>query len=101
METDTQISFLKKVLPGRANKSYGIHVAELAGLPQPLIRRARKLLKNWEQQQYQPQSSWTIQASLFPEASDNLKDRLQALNLDELSPKEALSLLYIWQEMLK
>lgn len=101
LETDTQISFLKKVLPGRANKSYGIHVAELAGLPQPLIRRARKLLKNWEQQQYQPQSSWTIQASLFPEASDNLKDRLQALNLDELSPKEALSLLYIWQEMLK
>ena len=47
-EWDDEIAFLHKIMPGPADKSYGIHVARLAGVPKPVIRRARAILDSLE-----------------------------------------------------
>lgn len=99
-EDSGSVVFLHKIIPGGADKSYGIHVAELAGLPRPVVNRAREILTQLEAEggQVRPGSSVPVrQLRLFPEKNP-LLDELTHLDLTELSPLEALNLLFEWQQ---
>ena len=95
-----EVVFLHKITPGGADKSYGIHVAELAGLPRPVINRAQEILAQFEtelgqgRQKGEPSPQ---QLRLFIERHP-LLDELETLDLDALSPLEALNRLYEWKQ---
>ena len=94
------VVFLHEVAPGAADKSYGIQVAKLAGLPKPVVDRARALLKELEAQERMNPARIVDELPLFatgaPAApkSDGLRDALETINPDALSPREALEALY-------
>ncbi|NDJ13212.1 MAG: DNA mismatch repair protein MutS [Acidobacteriia bacterium] len=99
-EAGDRIIFLHKVEPGKADRSYGIEVARLAGLPGPVIERAREVLKLHERTEqkavqqlsaYQPEAP--LQIRLFEPGSDEIKQKLRSLKLDEMRPIDALRLL--------
>jgi DNA mismatch repair protein MutS len=104
MEWQGEVKFLHEIAAGAADRSYGIHVAQLAGLPEAAIHRAEEVLKTLEQGE---------QASALTRLADDLplfaavapepmklsepsaaEDALRDVNPDELSPKEALELVY-------
>lgn len=97
VEDGETVSFLKKVLPGKADKSYGIHVAKLAGLPRSVIKRSYQVLSGLENEESSNGEVYLAQASLFPQEKSPLLDELEKLNIDEISPKEALMILYKWK----
>ncbi|MBI3402703.1 MAG: DNA mismatch repair protein MutS [Acidobacteria bacterium] len=103
-EWKDDIIFLRKIVPGRSDRSYCIQVARLAGLPQPVIDRAREILTALERDELtrggRPSVSGTPsepqqQLGLFqPGAPDTrLRDRITALDLDRMTPIEALAML--------
>jgi DNA mismatch repair protein MutS len=105
-EWKDDIIFLRKIVPGRSDRSYGIQVARLAGIPQPVIDRAREILAALERDELtrggRPSVSGTStdpqrQLGLFqaaPEAEpDPLREKLAALDVDRMTPLEALGLL--------
>ncbi len=107
-EWDERIIFLHKLLAGGTNKSYGIQVAALAGVPEPVIKRANELLKNIEQGEFnqygrpyitagdpiQTKPGVPAQLELFAPAADPLHAKLAGIDPNLLSPMEALTLLY-------
>jgi DNA mismatch repair protein MutS len=98
-EADNKVVFLHKIVPGGADKSYGIHVAQLAGLPGPVIQRANEIMAELERSsgramRLNPQAAQ--QASLFPETSP-LMNELKEIDVNSLSPIEALNKLFEWQ----
>ena len=98
-----RVVFLHKIIPGGADKSYGIHVAELAGLPRPVINRAQEILSLLETESREIRTRKGImvqQLSFFPETNPLLED-LEDLEIDTLSPLEALNKLYEWQQILR
>ena len=94
------IVFLRKILPGGADKSYGIEVAKLAGLPETVVRRSRAVLKELEEsapaapQTVAQQREESPQLSLSALAEGEVLAQLRAAQPDALTPIEALSLLY-------
>jgi DNA mismatch repair protein MutS len=122
-EWDDQVVFLHQIVPGAADKSYGIHVAQLAGVPRSVNERAREVLA-WLESQHQaaqpdacvvagnthspPPSTngrndgranhW--QLTLFGFEEHPLLDEIRSAKLDELSPLAALELLHEWQSRL-
>jgi DNA mismatch repair protein MutS len=98
-EWNDEIVFLHKVRPGGTDRSYGIQVARLAGLPLPVIARAKALLARFEEQgQATADVSDAVQLGLFAPAADPLAAELAALDLAHLTPIEALNLLVKWQQ---
>jgi DNA mismatch repair protein MutS len=100
-EKGDDVIFLRKILPGILDKSFGIHVAKLAGIPHTVIQRAKTLLKELETEKpKKPQE----QFSLFENPKDlkaaYLKEQIIELQVDSLSPKEALAYLYQLKEEL-
>jgi DNA mismatch repair protein MutS len=101
-EWQDDIIFLHEVIPGVADRSYGIHVARLAGLPPAVISRAQKVLEKLERGGAKgPASSLAEDLPLFqqpaprPEPRESaVEKRLAGLAPDELSPREALELVY-------
>lgn len=107
-EHEGSLVFLHEVGRGAADRSYGIHVAELAGLPAVVTQRAKTILATLEENR----SASTLTASLDglplfevnaapPPASDVLREALAELDPDQLSPREALEWLYRLRRMLK
>jgi DNA mismatch repair protein MutS len=98
VEQKDSIVFLHAVEEGPADRSYGLQVASLAGVPRPVIRQAKKILEALEEQSLRRGGHDDLFASkndTVPEPeSDLLRDALQAVNPDELTPREALELLY-------
>jgi len=99
-EIDNNVVFLHKIVPGGADKSYGIHVAQLAGLPAPVIQRSNEIMAELEKSsgramRINPQAAQ--QASLFPETSP-LLDELKDIDVNSLSPIEALNKLFEWRK---
>jgi DNA mismatch repair protein MutS len=98
-ESEGKVVFLHKIVPGGADRSYGIHVAQMAGLPAPVVQRATEIL-----QQLEASSGKAVrlnpflpeQLALFPETNP-LVDELKSLDINALSPIEALNKLYEWQ----
>ncbi|MBI4202228.1 MAG: DNA mismatch repair protein MutS [Chloroflexi bacterium] len=114
-EEDGSIAFLHRIVPGGADRSYGVHVAQLAGLPKDIIQRAWELLAEMEgaSRDGQPprarpsaegnrraQKAGTMQLGLFQEPSPALQELL-ALDLNTLTPLEALNKLYELQRKAK
>ncbi|MGI8991278.1 MAG: DNA mismatch repair protein MutS [Bryobacteraceae bacterium] len=98
-EAGDRIIFLRKVEPGKADRSYGIEVARLAGLPLPLIERAREVLKYHEKTEHAVSEGLAprerpVQIRLFEPSPNELIEKIRALKLDELRPIEALQLLH-------
>ena len=99
-ESSGTVVFLHKIVPGGSDRSYGIHVAQLAGLPAPVIQRASEILKELESTSgtaFQRDEKPSHQLVLFPE-SNPLLEELRKLDLNVLSPIEALNHLYEWQK---
>jgi DNA mismatch repair protein MutS len=99
-EADGKVVFLHKIVPGGADRSYGIHVAQLAGLPAPVIQRASEIMAELEKTsgravKIDPHAAQQIM--LFPESSPLLEE-LQGLDVNSLSPIEALNKLFEWQK---
>lgn len=93
LEDGETVRFLHRVVPGGADRSYGIHVAALAGLPSGVIARARQVLGELERQR--PLEPPELQLGLPIElAPDPLRKELEELQPDSLSPLEALQKLY-------
>lgn len=90
------IVFLRKIVPGGADRSYGIEVAKLAGLPETVLKRAREILRELESQsaQHRPAPPQEDQVSLEAIAETAVADILRRTQVDALSPLEALNLLY-------
>lgn len=98
-EADGTVVFLHKIIPGGADRSYGIHVAQLAGLPRPVIQRATEIMGDLERSsghavRINPHAAQ--QVALFPETNP-LLDELKQMDMNSLSPIEALNKLYEWQ----
>jgi DNA mismatch repair protein MutS len=102
-ETPSEIIFLRRVEEGSADKSYGIEVARLAGLPRAVIERAREILLRHEQSEHQlseklspgavPANGTSAQPVLFTAIDREVLDALRSADLDQLRPIEALNLL--------
>ncbi len=96
--------FLRKIIPGPAQASYGVEVAKLAGIPDGVIHRARTLLRQLEESggpaPVQAQSTVTDQMSLMDVSGAELRQRLEAVSLDTLTPIEAMNLLYELKKLL-
>jgi len=98
-EAEGKVVFLHKIVPGGADRSYGIHVGQLAGLPKPVIQRANEILRSLEASSGKAVRINPIaarQLALFPETNP-LLDELKSLDINALSPIEALNKLYEWQ----
>ena len=91
-EAGDRIIFLHKVEPGKADRSYGIEVARLAGLPASVIERAREVLRQHELTP-QREIAAPVQIRLFEPGSDEIKEKIRALKIDEMRPVEALRFL--------
>jgi len=100
-EEEGKVIFLRKVLPGGADKSYGIHVAQLAGLPASVVHRAEEVLAGLENGQPRRKQSKAVrpkkesppQLALFGDKSP-LVEEISQLDIDSMSPLEALTRLY-------
>ncbi len=103
VEQGDGVAFLHRIVPGGADRSYGVHVAQLAGLPSPVVQRAWELLASHEQASAaRPRSARAggQQMPLFSEAApDRALEALEALDLDGLTPLEALNKLFELQQM--
>jgi DNA mismatch repair protein MutS len=99
------IVFLHNIEPGAASKSYGIEVARLAGLPAAVIDRAKHVLKQHEKQERQSVQVETtpepMQLTIFTPLSQRIVDRIEATDVNSLTPLQALNLLEELQQELK
>lgn len=93
VEHGEKIVFLHSVKPGPANQSYGLQVAQLAGVPNQVIKLAKKKLTELENQSVNSKSD-SGQFEMFSDRPHPVIDKLQELDIDELTPKAALELLY-------
>ena len=99
-----EIVFLRKILPGGADRSYGIEVASLAGLPDKVIQRAKTVLRELEEEngvQYVAARKEDDQVSLTAIGEGEVLDALRRCQPDTLTPIEAMSLIYEWKQKLK
>jgi DNA mismatch repair protein MutS len=106
-EAGNEIIFLRRVEPGSANKSYGIEVARLAGLPNDVIARAREILRRHEQseekltQELSPGAGAAVQEqTAFAAIDASVVEALRAADLNTLTPLEAMVLLAALQKQL-
>jgi len=102
-EWNEEVVFLRKIVEGATNRSYGIQVARLAGLPKPVLERAREILKNLERSELDEigmpkiargkatgSSRERTQLHLFRAPEDVLKRELQTIDIEHITPLEAL-----------
>lgn len=101
-ETGDNITFLHEVRPGSADRSYGIHVAKLAGLPASVLKRAASILSTLESSSKPthdlPLFSYAAKVEQPPVAPHPLEMEIKELDIDELSPRDAHNLLYMWRK---
>ncbi|MBN1220533.1 MAG: DNA mismatch repair protein MutS [Anaerolineae bacterium] len=100
-EEGNRVIFLHKIVPGAADRSYGIHVAQIAGIPKTVIDRANEILETLEdtvgfneRQEKTRQVMAGVQLSLFGPETHPLIEEIKTLDVDSLSPLEALNKLY-------
>jgi DNA mismatch repair protein MutS len=113
-EIDGNIIFLRKLIQGGSEHSFGIHVAKLAGMPKDIVLRAEKIMSELEQKSLaedsmkkrvkQMASQSTYQLSIFDQTDPRiaaLKSELEKLDINSLSPMEALMKLNEWKNKMK
>jgi DNA mismatch repair protein MutS len=104
-ERGNDVVFLRRIIPGGADKSYGIHVAQLAGLPQKVIKRAQEILVELEENHVQSQhvamvqcAATTTSMSLF---TSSTVEELLTIDITTITPIEAINILYRLQNQAK
>jgi len=113
-EWNDEIIFLRKIIPGGADKSYGIQVARLAGLPEKVLLRAHEVLFNLEKSEFDEVGAPKIarseekkispkaeQFGLFLETAHPAIKQLETIDPDNLSPKQAMEKLYLLKNLIK
>ncbi len=112
-EWNDEIIFLRKLVEGGTNRSYGIQVARLAGVPGSVLKRAKKILSNIEQGGHDPDGSPVItrgeaeskpgeqQLKLFRKSDDVIAAELNRLDISKMTPLDALNYLDHLQEIIK
>jgi len=113
-EWENKIIFLRKIIPGGTDNSYGIHVAQMAGLPRAVIERAREILTNLEANELSPNRMPKLakrhagrevdqnQVSLFSHTENSLLEKeLKAIDLNKMTPLDALIKLNELKKMLE
>jgi len=95
VEEEGHVVFLHKVVPGGADRSYGIHVAQLAGVPRPVIHRAEELLQGLESGRFRPgtPAPEPYQPVLFTDEHSVVKE-LREMDISQMTPLEAINVLY-------
>mgnify|MGYP001064109396 CR=1 FL=1 len=116
IETGNDIIFTHKLVPGGSSNSFGIHVAKMAGLPQKLTTRAEEILeqlqktssdeiqtksKKIDTRTIKPRKIEPRQLSIFEFRDDELREKLQSINIEKITPLQALQLLYELKESIK
>ena len=101
-ESEKGIVFLRKILRGGTDKSYGIHVAKLAGIPLPVLKKADEMLKNLEKTALQKPKKIKQEQLTFdlPPQEHPFLHEIRNLDLDNLTPMEALQRLSLWKRKL-
>jgi DNA mismatch repair protein MutS len=115
-EWQDRVIFLRKIQPGPSDRSYGLQVAKLAGLPEEIIKRAREILFNLEKQEFDEQGRPRLayhqfnqknkaQLWLFPDDQERayleeIKEKIKELDVENLTPLQAFQLLTRWKEEL-
>jgi DNA mismatch repair protein MutS len=102
VEEGNQVVFLHQVEPGGADRSYGIHVAQLAGVPRPVIHRAEELLEQLESGEFRPgtEKPAAYQPVLFANEHP-VVEALRGLDVSTMTPLEAINRLYELQKQTK
>ena len=107
-EEGDRVVFLHKVIPGGADRSYGVHVAQLAGMPRAVVNRANDILAELEEMQTEQREavrqqfrSAARQLALFSTGTHPVIEILRDLEVEELSPLEAINKLYEMKQMVK
>ncbi len=112
-EWEDQVVFLHKIVPGAADKSYGIHVARLAGVPRSVNERAKQILAQLEAEHLDDQGRprigagrtrrhrGDIQLTLFAPLEHPLLETIRETDVDHLTPLDALQLLHRWRNELR
>ena len=110
-EWQGDIIFLRNIVPGAASRSYGIHVARLAGLPEAVIARSKEILSTLENNQGEREkprapvaadnAAEPVQMALFASAEHKLREDLRRLDVSQMTPIEALNLLHKWSDEVK
>ena len=106
------ITFLRKIVKGPTDDSYGIEVARLAGVPNEVTRRAKEILKTLESADKsavkppkgantkKPESDAPLSLTFTDAAADEIKNQLQKLDINTLTPIEAINRIYEWKKLL-
>ncbi|MDE2786237.1 MAG: DNA mismatch repair protein MutS [Chloroflexota bacterium] len=108
-EEDGRVAFLRRIVPGGADRSYGVHVAMLAGMPASVVSRAQELLTHLEQdrgsnvtagrgERRKSDPSPQLPLPLFPSGHERLTEALLEMDVSNLTPLEAINKLYELQE---
>ncbi len=104
-EEGSRVIFLHKIVPGGADRSYGIHVAQIAGIPKAVTDRANEILEELEgnadfrdRKEQTRQAFSGMQMSFLTPETDPLIEDIQALDVDSMSPLEALNKLYEFKQ---
>jgi DNA mismatch repair protein MutS len=109
-EDGEHVAFLHRIEPGGTDRSYGIHVARLAGIPEPVVQRAREILAQLQENVGEelrerltgahPPRERDGQGLLFVHQTEPVRKRLEQVDPDQLSPRQALDLLYELRRLL-
>ena len=99
-EKDNKVIFLRNLVKGGTDKSYGVHVAQIAGLPQSLINRAFNILANFENNRSKYKKS-IIQQNLFEDIpiDNKVQDIIKDIDLNNITPMNALDVLFKIKEI--
>jgi DNA mismatch repair protein MutS len=110
-ETKDEVVFLHKILPGGSDRSYGIYVARLAGLPHQVITRAEEIMEDLERErrlgkQRMVREKWidtpdAVQLTLFEMQSHPILDEIKSLPIMNITPVEAMNKIFEWQRKLQ
>ena len=101
-EHDNGIVFLHSVEDGPANQSYGLQVAQLAGIPRSVVQQAKSKLKQLESEEYKHQAPSASQSDLFTISEPHpAVDKILEIDPDDLSPKQAQDLLYLLNKLVR
>jgi DNA mismatch repair protein MutS len=100
-EIGDKVIFLHKINEGTADHSFGIHVAQMAGLPDNVIKRSKEILSNFEKREERARRKDEFQINLFEYKDEELRDILNKIDVDNMTPLEALNKLLELKKLIK
>ncbi|QQO08200.1 DNA mismatch repair protein MutS [Breznakiella homolactica] len=110
LERNGEIVFLRRLIEGAAAESYGLHVASLAGIPDPVLRRAQRIMDRLREKEQSLHEELFLQektapqnpsAAVVPEELERILEDIRSLNPDRMTPLEALNRIHTWKSLVK